>query len=304
VKGWYESYKHNYANSSQAKNHNIVHNQIIKHLGKHRIGDLKWKHVKHWLQSSPQTTKTISNKLTLLNIALEEAVDEELITTNPIRGKTLKGNVPSKKQEKIDPFSTQQIAKILDSCIYEQDKNLFAFAFGTGLRTSELIALEWSDFDEDERYVKVKRKRTAEDKIATYTKTDAGYRTVKLNDIAFDAIMSQREYTVMMSKEVFYNRATNKPFIGDRPVREHWKVVLKRAKVRYRYPYQTRHTFATLSLMAGENLGWLSKTLGHTDASFTLRTYTDWIESDAPEAGNKVSELFKKVEKKSKVVNL
>jgi len=62
--------------------------------------------------------------------------------------------------------------------------------------------------------------------------------------------------------------------------------------------------FATLSLIAGENLGYLSKTLGHTDASFTLQTYTDWIDDDTPEAGSKLSALFKNAEKQSKAVDL
>jgi integrase len=36
-----------------------------------------------------------------------------------------------------------------------------------------------------------------------------------------------------------------------------WKPALRRAKLRYRTMYQTRHTFATLALQSGEQIGWV-----------------------------------------------
>jgi integrase len=37
--------------------------------------------------------------------------------------------------------------------------------------------------------------------------------------------------------------------------------------------------------MAGENVMWATKQLGHTDSTFTARTYSRWIDRDAPESG-------------------
>ena len=42
----------------------------------------------------------------------------------------------------MEPFETEEVNTILDSIHHEQVRNLFQFAFFTGLRTSELIALE------------------------------------------------------------------------------------------------------------------------------------------------------------------
>ena len=71
----------------------------------------------------------------------------------------------------------------------------------------------------------------------------------------------------------------------------------------YRYPYQTRHTFASLTITSGENIGWVSKQMGHKDAGFTYKTYARFIDEDAPEAGNKFEsmispELEQKIEAK------
>jgi len=79
----------------------------------------------------------------------------------------------------------------------------------------------------------------------------------------------------------------------DRSIREKmWQPALRRAKVRYRRPYQTRHTYASMMLVAGENPMWVAKQMGHTDSSLTAKRYARWIPSDMPEAGRKAVGRF------------
>ncbi len=53
---------------------------------------------------------------------------------------------------------------------------------------------------------------------------------------------------------------------------------MKRLGLRYREPYQTRHTFATLALMAGANPAYTARQLGHTNANMLFRVYSTWID--------------------------
>lgn len=81
-----------------------------------------------------------------------------------------------------------------------------------------------------------------------------------------EALKSQRGYTELEGAHVFHNPHTDKPWNSDNAIREGaWKTALKRAKVRYRYPYQTRHTYACLMLTAGENPAWIADQMGHAD---------------------------------------
>ena len=57
-------------------------------------------------------------------------------------------------------------------------------------------------------------------------------------------------------------------------------VAKKKAKVRYRSPYQCRHTYASMMLSSGENILWVSQQMGHKDSSATLKKYARFIESD------------------------
>jgi len=40
---------------------------------------------------------------------------------------------------------------------------------------------------------------------------------------------------------------------------------MKKSGVRYRYPYQTRHTYASIMLSPGEHPVWVAKQMEHSD---------------------------------------
>ena len=124
-------------------------------------------------------------------------------------------------------------------------------------------------------------------------KTAAGRREVRLLAPAIEALKSQRAHTELMGGAVFRNPRTGEPWPGDLTFRQGaWTRVLRKAGVRYRYPYQMRHTYASMLCMAGEPPQWISTQLGHKDPAFTLRTYARWIPHDAPDAGSKAVELW------------
>ena len=289
---WFEGHKHTYSSSALKNNTNILYNQLIPAFGKYPVSELKWIYIKQWIKKQSNTTKTLSNKITLLNQALDEAVDDELIAVNPLYGKKFKGNILSNKGEYIDPFSTKEIRLILNACD-GQIHNLFTLAFFTGLRISEYIALTWNDIDWANNRLHVNKAMTQAAKVVGLPKTSTSYRWVKLTEDVITALKDQKQYTYLQGQEIFHNPRLNKPWKGDQAIRKTaWTPTLKKAEVMYRYPYQTRHTFASLTITSGENIGWVSKQMGHKDAGFTYKTYARFIDEDAPQAGNKFESMI------------
>ena len=66
------------------------------------------------------------------------------------------------------------------------------------------------------------------------------------------------------------------PIIQDR-LRQQWAKAMKASGLAYRRMYETRHTFASWALGAGELPEWVARTLGHADTSMVYRTYGRYI---------------------------
>ena len=117
------------------------------------------------------------------------------------------------------------------------------------------------------------------------TKTLSSTREVFLLPPALDALNAQKAHTFLTGKRIFHDSLTNEPWIWPWQIRERWISVLRQAKVRYRNPYQTRHTYASTLLSNGENMMWVSKQLGHVNTEMVMRTYGRWIPDHSSIAG-------------------
>ncbi|MGP9849508.1 tyrosine-type recombinase/integrase [Halomonas sp. AOP12-C2-37] len=96
-----------------------------------------------------------------------------------------------------------------------------------------------------------------------------------------------------ISGRIFLNPRNGEPWTGDQAIRKTmWAYALKRASVRYRRPYQTRHTYASMMVSAGEPLAWVSKQMGHTSVVTTARIYSSWIPTTKSEAGMLATQKF------------
>lgn len=262
----------------------------VPKFGKLRLTELTRGLLKEWVSERTCGLKRIRNLLLPLRGMYAQALDDELITVNPFVGWVARKVEPPKEDDDVDPFTQVEVRAILAAC-YGQIRNLFEFAFWTGLRTSELIALRWEDIDLKGGMLSVRRARVRQRTKAP--KTKAGRRTVQLLQPALNALLAQREHTQLRGQEVFLNPRTNEPWLHDGPIRKTaWKPALLAAGVRYRYPYQTRHTFASTLLSAGENPVWVASMMGHKDWAMILKVYGRWIPSIAPDAGNKVSAVW------------
>jgi len=224
---------------------------------------------------------------------LDDAVEDEFLDANPLAGKKMrrKGDTRPKKDE-IDPFSAEECAAIFEVA-RDQERNFTQFAFWTGLRSSELSALDWGDVDWRGKRIFVQCALTRHSKEPETPKTAAGERYIKLLPPALQALKAQKAHTFMAGEEIFQNPHTGKRWTGDVVIRQRmWKRILLRAGVRYRYPYQMRHTYASVMLQAGESVIWVAQQMGHTDWTFTARTYSRRVSLDASEAVSLAAEKW------------
>ena len=178
---------------------------------------------------------------------------------------------------KPDPFKVDEVMAIL-SHLDAPMANQAAFSFWTGLRTGETIALRLSDVQLDKDRVFVRRSLSRG--VLKTPKTDK-YRWVDLLPPAKAALISQIELLGAPDGWVFPNPFTRKRWANSSKIAKRWKRALDKAHVRYRRPYQTRHTYASMMLSAGENIMYVASQMGHADWSMLVQVYGQWLPSGA-----------------------
>lgn len=281
----------------------IVNRFVIPKFGTLALSDLKRAAIRDWLATIDEkkdekvTNKRLSNIQSCMRSALADAVADEIIDANPLAGYTysrIERPVAGEPDDEVDPFTPDEQAAILAK-LRPAERNLTQFFLWTGLRTSEAIELNWSDIDFIGGFVRVRRALTREAKgVAELPKTTAGRRDVKMLDPARAALLAQKELTFMAELDgpVFINPTTRERFTGSHQFWRVWQTALKHAGVRYRRPYQTRHTYASMMLSAGEHPMWVAKQMGHADWTMIARVYGRWMPSTDTAAGSKAVQMF------------
>lgn len=294
---WLDEKKPTLAASTHDGYRSIIIGTITPGIGKIDLSEISRRHIRNWLSEyadqRPQVTnKRLANIQSCLRSALTDAIDAELIEINPLSGWTYKRKMPPRENDDVDPLSPDEQAAVLAQ-LKPDARRLIQFALWTGLRTSELIALEWGDIDWLLGSFDVRRAITKASKgKPEATKTISGRRTVKLLQPALTVLGEQKPATFLRGKGlVFINERSGGGWTGSQIYRT-WGDALKRAGVRYRRPYQTRHTYASMMLSAGEHPMWVAQQMGHRDWTMIARIYGKWMPDANLDAGKKATALF------------
>lgn len=224
-----------------------------------------------------KSAKSRNNELSMIRGPFDLAIRDGLLTANPcdeIRPKKVQRKPP-------DPFSLDEANMIVDHLKNHRPEPVFNFVqfmFFTGLRTAEGIALQWKNVDFQRKEMLIDAGMVQDEETDT-TKTSQA-RTVILSARAHEALLRQKAHTYLEGGHVFRDPKTGAPWkyatITD--VRSFWAITLKRLGIRYRRPYNTRHTYATIGLMSGAKPAFLAKQLGHSLRMF-FEVYAKWISS-------------------------
>lgn len=229
--------------------------------------------------------KTARNALSPLNMALRRAVSDGELAANPLDRVDLEIDWPldtRSSEFRPDPFAFEEMVAIFGAC-GDEEADYWRTAFGTGMRPSEQIELWWPRvvLATGEVRIEVARVLAIGGMAVKGPKTDAGRRTIVARAGALEALERQHDRTGVAGQHVFLDARYAAPWSGEGALRKRWARILKRADVRYRNPYQTRHTFASVLLAAGVPPIRVGALMGHEGTEMLSRHYGRWIEQGA-----------------------
>ena len=289
---WLKRKKAQLKASTAAHYRRQIEGKLIPMFGDVLLHELAKRHVKAELALYEVSNKTLANLQSCLRAALDDAVEDEILDSNPLAGWNYRRKDELKEDDDVDPFTVEEQEAIIGALPRELQAQV-RFAFWTGLRPSELIALEWGDIDWLAGEIRIVRAKTREATEPETPKTTSGKRTIKLLAPAREALLQQKAATFLAGRHIFLSPLTGKPWVAADEVRKHlWLPAMKKAGVRYRRPYQTRHTYASMLLSAGEHPMWVAKQMGHKDWTMIARIYGRWMPSADENAGDKAVRVF------------
>ncbi|WP_164052545.1 tyrosine-type recombinase/integrase [Serratia marcescens] len=200
-----------------------------------------------------------------------------------------------------DPLSREEFLRMMDAIKIRQTRNLWSVAIYTGLRHGELCALSWEDIDLHAGSITVRRNLIKNGQFKL-PKTAAGTdRIVQLVQPAIDALLDQAELTrlgrahdITVSLREYGKTVSHKCTFVFNPsmtatngrsghhysegtIGQSWDSALRRAGVRHRKAYQSRHTYACWSLAAGANPNFIAQQMGHASSQMVYQVYGSWM---------------------------
>ncbi|MBD8159186.1 DUF3596 domain-containing protein [Pantoea agglomerans] len=244
-----------------------------------------------------RTVPTVNYYMTTIAGMFQFAADHGYSPENPFR------KIAPLKKARVnpDPLTQDEFLRFINACNDRQARNLWTLAFYTGVRHGELVALAWEDIDLKAGTLTVRRNLTTLGDF-TLPKTDAGTdRVIYLLEPALGAIRNQaeltrlsrqhltevklREYgrttthscTFIFSPQANLYRTRNGHHYSAGALNNMWGHIVKRAGLRYRKAYQSRHTFACWMLSAGANPSFIATQMGHSSAQMVYSVYGSWM---------------------------
>lgn len=284
---WHDSIKQAVQKETWDEYGKDITRRLIPAFGEMRLTELKQRDVRLWVATLKCSRKRINNILIPMRSMLAQALGDELIDRNPLEELEIK-IAPTLKADPVDPLEIEEFQAVMKHC-EPQVANLVQFWAWSGLRTGEIVGLQWGDIDWMKGEIRIQR--AVREKRVKVPKTETSVRAVRLLAPAREALERQRQFSQLAGGNVFLDPRTGLRWVGDNAIRTTvWRRALVAGKVRYRGPNQLRHTYASWMLSAGESPMWVAKQMGHKDWGMIRKIYGRWIPSVDPEAGTRAVE--------------
>lgn len=291
---WLESRHGDIAQRTYRSYRQSLNHYVLPALGHLRLREIRPRQVLGWLATLKRrglAADTIRLAKAALALVLRRAVVEELVESNAVRSlgqEAAQGKITkAERQSKIRPLeSVAQRDALLAQAAREWPYGVaFEVMAKAGPRPGETYAFRLEDLNLRARTLRVERALDF-DRTLKPTKTYER-RVLRLSS---SLIESLRRHVLRLKEEALrrgwgevtwlFPTEANTP-VDEAKAAKAFRRALKAAGLPAHRVYDLRHTFASLMLMGGARLGYVSRQLGHKTAEVTLRWYARWIPDDA-----------------------
>lgn len=280
----------------------IIDKHLVPAIGKVPLLKLGPEHVQQLLRQkteeglSPRRVRVIR---AVLHTALAEALRWGRV------GRNVADLVKAPRAVRYQPtvLNEAQSKALLKAAKKDRLGVLFSVALAVGLRLGEALGLRWKDLDFDRGTLTVRQalQRVGKELRFVEPKSERSRRLISLPQVTVNALKRHRtqqkkERLVAGSRwqqtELVFTSTIGTP-LDERNVRRAFGNLLTAAKLPEIRIHDLRHTCATLLLAQGVHPKVVQETLGHSQISLTMDTYSHVLPHLGREAADKMNALLR-----------
>lgn len=263
----------------------ISKNHIKPGLGAVRLDSLQPHMIQRYYNQNLQglSVKTIRNIHGVLHKALQQAVENNYLKSNPVDA--CKIPKAEKANASIHPMDENQIHDFLQAIRGSKYEDLFLVTLFTGMRQSEVLGLQWDDVDLDAGTITIRQqllppKVKGGDYVLASPKNGKA-RTITVAKTVVKALRNQHRQQ-LENKLKLGECYEDSGFVFTDEIGRHLVHVtvykaFKKIADQIGCPdtrfHDLRHSYAVASLQAGDDIKTVQENLGHATAAFTLDVY-------------------------------
>jgi integrase len=239
--------------------------------------------VEEWLRqltrkdNQPLANSTKAKVRNLMSVLFNHAIRYEWLE----QGKNPITHVRQSAARQTDPeiLSPEEIRKLIEQLAYPFNL-MVLLAATTGVRRSELLALQWQDIDFDDLLVHVRRSIFSG--IVGNCKTHNSNKPLPLADYVARELKRWRNTSKYSAPEDFIFASPSQkailPFSPNFLISKVIRPAAIRAKIIKRITWHTfRHTFSTMLISNGEDIKVVQELMRHGTARITVEIYSQAI---------------------------
>jgi integrase len=281
---WIEESRAGWKTSTVAQYQQVLKSQLLPAFCDLRVSAItesRMQQLLTQLQDAGLSARRINLALLVLKMVLRTAVRRRLIREDPtehVRGLR-------EPQTEVDPLDPEMVTAFLTACP-PWWRPYFTVAFWTAARPNELAALKWGDVDAARGILRIRAGRYRGKEGPP--KTASSVRDIDLLPAVVEALKAQKaQQAAERLKRGRGAPETGQDYVFTGPeggllnvnaLRDrYWYPTLTKASLSRRTMYQTRHTFASNALAAGESPSWVAAMLGHASPEMLFKVYARYI---------------------------
>lgn len=204
----------------------------------------------------------------VLKAAFRKALNWNYIESNPFLGIRL----PKIQRKEIKFITVEELRLIVDNTEKQVLKDIFMFAFLTGMRLSEILNLCWEQVNLEKNIIQV-----GSDNFITKSRK---IRFIPISIPAKKILLNRRPKKIIHTNYLIFDKMNGFRFSNDYVSKKFKKAVRKSGLAEEIHFHSLRASFGSFLLQEGVPISHISKLLGHSSISVTEKHYTELQLSD------------------------